>query len=154
MKTNPTRKPMRVVSYSSLLKARAATAENTAKPNVVSSGIKKLESALDAHLQKNQISKKRSLEYQIISKAMKTFKRLRCDKLRTRDLIACICSDPSGPWSTYNKGQHITARQIAGLLKPFSVTSHDLYFADGNAKGYIKKEVRKAYRKMKELRLS
>lgn len=148
MKINHTRKPMRVVSRSSIMKARL---DNAAKPKV-SNGIVKLEST---QTEKQSIAdgKKQPPEYQLLSNAMKIFKKNQCDKLRTRDLIASLCSVAS-PWRTYNKGQQITARQLGGLLKPYGVTSHDLYFADGNAKGYIKKEIRRAYRKLKVLHLS
>lgn len=144
---NPNRKPMRVVSYSSVLKARAASAENATKPKI-SKGIKKLGST--EHLPKSLTGKNRPLEYQLLSNALKVFKHHNCDKLRTRDLIVELCADPSSPWCKYNKGQQITARQLGGLLKTFGVTSHDLYFAEGNAKGYFRNEIRKAYKKYKE----
>lgn len=147
MKTSPTRKPMRVVSYSSVLKYATQPAKDADKSKAsVSNGGKK--PAPVKFLKPASVSHDNStLPQKLLKAVMKIFKQQQCDKLRTRDLIASLCSDPSKKWSTYNKGKEITARQISGLFKPYGITSHDLYYPEGNAKGYFRKDVRKAYKK-------
>lgn len=147
MKTSPTRKPMRVVSYSSVLKYAAQSAKDADKSKVsVSNGGKKTVPV--KFLKPASVSHgKSTLPQKLLKAVMKIFKQQQCDKLRTRDLIASLCSDTPKKWSTYNKGKEITARQIGGLLKPYGITSHDLYYPGGCAKGYFRKDVRKAYKK-------
>lgn len=147
MKPSPTRKPLRVVPYSSVLKYAAQSAKDAERSKgSVSNGstkpipVKFLKSA-------NVSNGNNASDQRLLKQVMKVFKQQQCDKLKTRDLIASLCSDSSNQWSSYNKGKEITARQLGGLLKPYGVTSHDLYYPDGNAKGYFKKEVRKAYKK-------
>ena len=147
MNANTARKPMRVVSYSSVLKYAAQSAKDSDKSKVSVSNCSKKPAPVKL-LKSASVSKVNiSSQDRLLKEVMKVFKQQKCHKLRTRDLIAHLCFDPSKQWSSYNKGNPITARQLGGLLKPFGVTSHDLYYRDGNAKGYIRKEVRKAYKK-------
>ena len=147
---NPNRKPMRVVSYSSVLKARAAQSAKDADESKASAsnGSKK---TLPVKCSKKdfQSSSSTSVQQILLKATMRVFKQLKCDKLKTRDLIANLCSDPSKKWSTYNKGKEITARQLGGLLKPYGITSHDLYYPEGCAKGYFRNEIRKAYKQLR-----
>lgn len=150
MKTSPTRKPMTVVPYSSVLKYAAQSAKDGDKSNVTASIVSNsstkpapVKFLKSANVSNDSTSSGRRLLKQVV----KVFKQQQCDKLKTRDLIANLCSDSSKQWSSYNKGKEITARQLGGLLKPYGITSHDLYYPDGNAKGYFRKDVRKAYKK-------
>jgi hypothetical protein len=43
--------------------------------------------------------------------------------ITTKKLIAELCADEEKPWATYNRGQRITDRQLAKLLKPFGIIS-------------------------------
>lgn len=151
MNANTARKPVRVVSYSTVLKYAAQSAKDADKSKVsVSNASKK---AAPVKFLKSASASKVNISSQdrLLKEVMKVFKQQKCDKLRTRDLIAHLCSDPSKQWATYNKGNPITARQLGGGLRPFGITSHDLYYRDGNAKGYIRKEVRKAYKQLKKV---
>jgi putative DNA primase/helicase len=52
-------------------------------------------------------------------------------------LVAALCTDVERPWATWNKGKPISDRQIAKLLKLFSIMSEDVYPpGERHAKGY------------------
>ena len=150
MKPSPTRKPLRVVPYSSVLKYAAQSAKDASKSRVTASTISNgsMNPAPVKFLKSASVSNGNTSSGQrLLKQVVKVFKQQQCDKLKTRDLIANLCSDSSKQWSSYNKGKEITARQLGGLLKPYGITSHDLYYPDGDAKGYFRKDVRKAYKK-------
>lgn len=152
MITSLTRKPMRVVPYSSVLKYAAQSAKDADKSNVTASAVlnsSKKPAPVKFLKSASVLNGNTSSSQRLLKQVVKVFKQQQCDKLRTRDLIASLCSDPSKKWSTYNKGKEITARQLGGLLKPYGVASHDLYYPEGNAKGYFRKDVRKAYKRLK-----
>jgi putative DNA primase/helicase len=57
----------------------------------------------------------------------------------TKTLIAGLCADEEKPWTTYNRGQRITDRQVAKLLKPFGIISETVQTSEtgeAQAKGY------------------
>jgi Protein of unknown function (DUF3631) len=61
------------------------------------------------------------------------------DELTTKALVAALCADEERPWATWNKGKPISDRQIAKLLKLFSIMSEDVYPpGERHAKGYKK----------------
>lgn len=94
---------------------------------------------------KNQVS----LSTQLLKDLVKILKSQKSPYIRTRDLIAALCADPSKPWASYFRGSNITARHLSALLKPFGVSSCCIYYKEGNAKGYLKKAVTAAYRSLK-----
>jgi Protein of unknown function (DUF3631) len=58
-------------------------------------------------------------------------------ELTTKALVAALCTDVERPWATWNKGKPISDRQIAKLLKLFSIMSEDVYPpGERHAKGY------------------
>jgi hypothetical protein len=105
-------------------------------------GLVRKESGIDC---RNQLS----LNNQLLKDLVKMFKLERTPYIRTRDLIAGLCADPSKPWASYFRGSSITPRQLSGLLKPYGVSSCCIYYKEGNAKGYLKKAVTGAYRSIK-----
>src|SRR5215831_10042403 len=44
-------------------------------------------------------------------------------EIPTKALIAALCADTERPWAAYFKGEGITDRQLAKLLKPFGIVS-------------------------------
>jgi putative DNA primase/helicase len=59
--------------------------------------------------------------------------------ITTKTLIGALCADEERPWATYNRGQCITDRQLAKLLKPFAIISENLWpseTGEAQAKGY------------------
>ena len=89
------------------------------------------------------------LNTQLLKDLVKIFKLEKTPYIRTRDLIAGLCADPSKPWASYFRGSNITARHLSGLLKPYGLSSICIYYKEGNAKGYLKKAVTAAYLNLK-----
>lgn len=58
------------------------------------------------------------------------------EKLASETLIERLCSDPTRPWFTYNRGKPISARQVAAKLKSFGITSGSVRLETGTPKGY------------------
>lgn len=56
--------------------------------------------------------------------------------LSTTELIQFLCVDTEMPWATYYKGQPITPRQLANLLKEFGIASASVRTGATTAKGY------------------
>lgn len=50
------------------------------------------------------------------------FEREKCQKLSSADLVKALVNDEEAGWATYNRGKPITARQVAGLLRPYGIT--------------------------------
>ena len=89
---------------------------------------------------------KNETKLSVLKSVYKMFKKQKYKQLKTSYIINMLCSE-SLVFRKYNKGEKIVGRQLASLLKPFSVSSCSLYYKTGNAKGYKFKDVRKAYRK-------
>jgi putative DNA primase/helicase len=58
------------------------------------------------------------------------------DRISTEDLIVAVCRDHERPWSTHYRGDHITARQLAGLLREFGIKSKLLRVGETRFRGY------------------
>jgi Protein of unknown function (DUF3631) len=48
------------------------------------------------------------------------------DKLRTSVIISALCQIEEAPWSEFSRGDAITDRQLAGLLREYEVKPHDI----------------------------
>ena len=58
-------------------------------------------------------------------------------KIQTSELINALCEDSEKPWETYNRGKHISSRQLANKLKDYGIKSKDIRFAyEGVKKGF------------------
>jgi putative DNA primase/helicase len=67
------------------------------------------------------------------------FDRVGRSALTTKTLITALCADEERPWATNNWGKPITDRQLAKLLKPFSIISETVQTSEtgeAQAKGY------------------
>jgi hypothetical protein len=47
-------------------------------------------------------------------------------KISTSELLEMLCSDVEAPWTTYNRGKPLSARQLASRLKDFGIKSKDI----------------------------
>jgi len=64
----------------------------------------------------------------------------------TKVLITALCADEERPWATYSKGEPITDRQLAKLLKPFKIVSTTVHPPDApHAKGYRRSDFEDAW---------
>ncbi len=113
------------------------------------SGAAKVRNMLKTHASESKVDSKNSAlptNNQLLKDLVKIFKLQKTPYIRTRDLIAGLCADPAKPWASYFRGSNITSRQLSGLLKPYGVSSCCIYYKEGNAKGYNRQSVRRAYR--------
>lgn len=56
--------------------------------------------------------------------------------ISTAELIKELCSDPEMPWATYYRGNAISPRQLAKLLKAFGIESGSVRCGASTSKGY------------------
>ncbi len=68
------------------------------------------------------------------------FEREKNDRISTERLLELLVEDEEAPWSDW-RGKPITARGLAGLLRPFRIKSATVRFGDGTtAKGYKREQ--------------
>lgn len=65
--------------------------------------------------------------------------------LQTSTVIEYLCRLEERPWGTWNHGKAITARQIAKILKPFSIISRSIRIGEVTGKGYLKESFEDAF---------
>jgi len=70
-----------------------------------------------------------SIANELLGDIQKVFKKKEIEKISSADLITALCEDEEGAWATYNRGQPLTPRQLARLLKGYNITSKDLRFS-------------------------
>src|SRR5262249_4640382 len=59
------------------------------------------------------------------------------DVMKSAALVAALVADPERPWAEWRGGNPLTQKQLAGLLKPFGITSETVHPAGGpHGKGY------------------
>jgi hypothetical protein len=67
-------------------------------------------------------------------------------ELPTKAFIAALCADEEWPWAAYAKGEPITDRQLAKLLKPFGIVSATVHPQGApHAKGYRRADFEDAW---------
>ena len=67
-------------------------------------------------------------------------------EIPTKTLIAALCMDTERPWAAYSKGEQITDRQLAKLLKPFGIVSTTVHPpGTPHAKGYRRADFEDAW---------
>ena len=59
------------------------------------------------------------------------------DRILTRDLIDGLVEMDESPWGTWRRGEPVTSRGIARLLKPYGIRSTTLRTGDERGKGYM-----------------
>jgi hypothetical protein len=67
-------------------------------------------------------------------------------EISTKALIAALCMDTERPWAAYFRGEEITDRQLAKLLKPFGIVSITVHPPGmRHAKGYRRTDFEDAW---------
>src|SRR5262245_430692 len=67
-------------------------------------------------------------------------------EVSTKALIAALCMDTERPWAAYFRGEEITDRQLAKLLKPFRIVSTTVHPPGApHAKGYRRADFEDAW---------
>ena len=67
------------------------------------------------------------------------------DRIPTGELIDALCEDNEKRWATYNRGQRITPRQVASILRLFGITSKNIRTGDGIPKGFLLEQFKDAF---------
>jgi putative DNA primase/helicase len=67
-------------------------------------------------------------------------------RISSEDLVKALCADEARPWATYNKGERITQRQVAALLRNFDILSGTIRLPDGKTlRGYVREKCEDAF---------
>jgi Protein of unknown function (DUF3631)/RepB DNA-primase from phage plasmid len=67
-------------------------------------------------------------------------------EIPTKALITALCMDTERPWAAYSRGEQITDRQLAKLLRPFGITSGTVHPPGApDAKGYRRADFEDAW---------
>lgn len=70
------------------------------------------------------------------------------DRLFSHEMIYALNEDNEANWCTWNRGKGITARNLAKILKEFSIVSNTIRIGFSNpAKGYIKDQFNDAFKR-------
>src|SRR5262245_6624894 len=83
---------------------------------------------------------------ELLSDAKRVFNAAKPAEIPTKVFIAALCADEERAWATYAKGEPITDRQLAKLLKPFGIVSTTVHPPDApHAKGYRRADFEDAW---------
>ncbi|MGP5711271.1 DUF3631 domain-containing protein [Vreelandella alkaliphila] len=69
------------------------------------------------------------------------------DRLFSAELVNALHADSEAPWNSWNRGQPITARQVASKLGDFGIKSKQLRIGYETKKGYDRKDFAEAFRR-------
>src|SRR5215831_15119000 len=83
---------------------------------------------------------------ELLRDAKKVFDVSKAAELPTKVFIAALCADEERPWSAYSKGEPISDRQLAKLLRPFGIISGTVHPPGApDAKGYRRADFEDAW---------
>jgi hypothetical protein len=67
------------------------------------------------------------------------------DQLFTQTLLERLCAIEEAPWSTWHRGERLSPRGLATLLRPWGVESRNVRLPEGQAKGYTRADLADAW---------
>jgi len=85
-----------------------------------------------------------SVGVELLSDIWEIFEEKDIDRISTADLLEELCKDDEKPWSTYNRGKAISARQISTRFKGYGIAPKLTRFGINIARGYDKEQFRDA----------
>jgi putative DNA primase/helicase len=88
-----------------------------------------------------------SIGTELLADIREVFETLGVDRIATWRLIDELCSDAERPWSTYNRGKPITARQLAKFLGAYGIASVTIRVDGGTPKGYFRVMFEEAFKR-------
>jgi hypothetical protein len=77
-----------------------------------------------------------SLGLRLLADARLVFEARGVERIATAGFIDALQADPEGPWT--DERRPLTAHRLAGLLRPFEITSRQLRIGEVNVKGYAR----------------
>jgi len=83
---------------------------------------------------------------ELLGDARKVFDADKAAEMPTKVFITALCADEERPWAAYAKGEPITDRQLAKLLRPFGIVSVTVHPPNApDAKGYRRADFEEAW---------
>jgi 5S rRNA maturation endonuclease (ribonuclease M5) len=76
---------------------------------------------------------------QLLGAIHDAFQARRMDRITSANLIGDLIADETGPWATWNRGKPISQRQVADLLKPFSIKPRTIKIDPGSGSDETKR---------------
>jgi Protein of unknown function (DUF3631) len=73
------------------------------------------------------------------------FERRDTDKLTSSELVAYLHEQKDEPWADWSRGNPISARKVADLLRPFEIRPKDMRTNEGTKRGYELKRCEDAF---------
>lgn len=83
------------------------------------------------------IEQSKSIGVELLSDIQEIIETMKADRISSADLIRKLCEDPEKPWATFNHGQPVSPRQIAGRLREYGISSTTIRLHTTTAKGYL-----------------
>jgi hypothetical protein len=72
----------------------------------------------------------------LIGALRSAFRELETDKLTSSDVLGYLHKQKDEPWPDWSRGNPISARKVADLLRPFEIKPKDIRTLDGTKRGY------------------
>lgn len=87
-----------------------------------------------------------SISIELLKDIKLIFSQEKLQKISSERLIYSLCKDHTKPWSTYNKGNKITPRQLSSLLKKYGIESKNIKLKNNKVpKGYELKQFKDTF---------
>jgi hypothetical protein len=67
------------------------------------------------------------------------------DRIATVELLEALAEDAEAPWATWHRGERMSPRALADLLRPFSIRSRTIRLDDETPKGYMRESFEDAW---------
>jgi putative DNA primase/helicase len=88
-----------------------------------------------------------SLSVELLADVHDIFETTGAERMTSTELLRRLSSDELKRWSTFHRGQPMTARQFAKQVSEFGVEPRTLRFGDTTAKGYQRSDFADAFRR-------
>jgi putative DNA primase/helicase len=82
---------------------------------------------------------------ELLADIQEIFETRAVDRISTESLISALLKDDEKPWATYNRGQRITPRQVARVLKGYGILSRSIRIGVETPKGYMLDQFKEAF---------
>jgi hypothetical protein len=82
-----------------------------------------------------------SIGVRLLADVRRVFDQRGVDRLATAELLEGLAADEEAPWATWHRGDRISPRKLAGLLRRFDVRSKTIRLPDGETpKGFLREQ--------------
>lgn len=88
-----------------------------------------------------------SIRVELLRDVRNVFTATGAERITSAAMCEALAADPEGRWREYTHGKPITPRQVAKLLRPFSIVPNTIRADDSTAKGYKHEDFADAFRR-------